>query len=94
MRDCRLGTSLHIAALNGKLDVVRFLVQHGAHPHIKNSFGDTPLECAEASKHDDVVEYLRPITAPASEPTQQFTDGCRGVFHPVLEGFEMDPGSV
>ena len=69
-----LGTPLHSVAAPGKLDVVQWLLDRGAHPLIKNSIGRTPLETAEARGHQAIAEYLRPITAAAIEPAEQFTE--------------------
>ena len=85
-----LGTPMHFAAEAGKLDVVRWLIEHGAHPLIRDSIGSIPLGRAKAYNHRDVIEYLGPITASASEPPEQFTDGegRRAVFdEPVPEEY-------
>ena len=84
-----LGTPLRDAASNGKLDVVMRLVEHGAHPLIKDSIGHIPLESAENKGLYVVAEYLRPITAAASEPTEQFTAGRR-----TIRGSPVPPESV
>ncbi|GMM56739.1 Hos4 protein [Maudiozyma humilis] len=61
-------TPLHEAALNGHLEVVRVLVEHGADPNVRSyeMFGDTPLIDASANGHLDVVSYL---LAHGADPT-------------------------
>lgn len=53
-------SSLHEAALNGHLDIVKLLIKHGANVNIKSyeMFQDTPLVDASANGHLDVVQYL------------------------------------
>ena len=70
-----IATPLHIAASTGKLDVVRWLLEHGANPLIKDSFGETPQERALAAGKTEIAEYLEPIEASAAEPMEQFIDG-------------------
>jgi ankyrin repeat protein len=55
-------TALH-DAINGRegLEVVRYLLEHGADTSIKNSRGQTPLDAAKASRKNrtDIVQLLR-----------------------------------
>ena len=69
-----LGTPFHRAAKTGNLPGVKWLVEHGADPRIRDSLGQLPLNRAEAWDRPDVVEYLRPITEAAPEPGSQWTD--------------------
>ncbi|KAK1087305.1 hypothetical protein LTR33_001125 [Friedmanniomyces endolithicus] len=69
-----LGTPLHEAAEQGKLDVVRKLLESGTHPLIRDSCGRIPLQRAERTGRDLVVAYLGPITASAELPGRQFTE--------------------
>jgi ankyrin repeat protein len=39
-------TALHAAALDGKLDTVRYLLNNGADPNKKDQPGEVPLHCA------------------------------------------------
>lgn len=70
-----LGTPLHEAAEQGKLDVVRKLLESGSHPLIKDSSGNIPLQRAQKTGRDTVIGYLGPITASAEWPARQFTEG-------------------
>lgn len=70
-----LGTPLHEAAKDGKLDVVKILLEMGANPLIKDSRGEIPLQRAERARRRSVIDYLQPITANATPPEQQFTEG-------------------
>ena len=47
--------ALRCAADNGHLDVVKYLVEHGADIHAKDDFA---LFCAVDSGHTDIVKYL------------------------------------
>lgn len=69
-----LGTPLHKAAEIGRLDVVKHLIERGADPLIPDARRQNALELAESKRHDDVIEYLRPLSPPISVPRQYFTD--------------------
>ena len=73
-----LGTPLHYAANRGKLDVVKWLLEHGSHPRIRDSLGQFAVDRAWARDHHDIVDFLRSITESASEPFEQFTGGRCG----------------
>jgi len=72
-----LGTPLHSAAEKGNLDMVQILLAKGADPLIKDSTGQLAIGLARYYGHDKVVEYLRPLSVPSSEPHYNFTDGRR-----------------
>ena len=58
-RDSEGHTALHFAALNGKRDVVEFLLSQGADVDANfNSSWGTPLDLASLEGHKDVVELL------------------------------------
>jgi Amt family ammonium transporter len=50
---------LHIACAEGHVEVVDYLVKHGAKLDVKDRWGNTPLDEAIKYKHDDVVRVLR-----------------------------------
>ena len=51
--------ALHIAAADGKLDLVKMLVEKGqADPGVRDRWGAMPLLEAVKAKHRDVVDYL------------------------------------
>jgi len=52
-------TPLHDAALNGHLEVVQWLVMHGAVINQINRDGDTPLALAVSNGHLEVVQWLQ-----------------------------------
>lgn len=54
-----LGTPLYYAARKGHLDTVRLLLEHGANPFIKSSFGWLPIDAARRQKRKEVHSYLR-----------------------------------
>jgi hypothetical protein len=56
----RLGwTPLHLASINGALEVVRLLLEHGADVEVKGNDGKTALQEAAGRGYDKVVELLR-----------------------------------
>ena len=52
-------TSLHLAARNGHIETVKFLLSKGANPNLLNSDKLTPLHEAEHNKHQEVCALLR-----------------------------------
>ncbi|XP_069956928.1 serine/threonine-protein phosphatase 6 regulatory ankyrin repeat subunit B isoform X5 [Cherax quadricarinatus] len=53
-----MSTPLHLAADNGNLEAVRWLVQNGALIHVINRDGFSPLQMAKAARVKAVVEFL------------------------------------
>ncbi len=51
-------TALHLAACKGDLDVVKWLVKHGASVLVKDRWGATPLEEAKKYGFEEIVSFL------------------------------------
>jgi len=51
-------TPLHLASREGRLDVARFLVEHGANVAAQDQCGSTPLHEASERGHLDVARFL------------------------------------
>lgn len=56
------GTPLHKAATMRKADVVQFLLERKADPTIKNTKGQTAVECAIRSGSMETVKLLRSVS--------------------------------
>lgn len=52
-------TALHIAAAEGKDDVVKFLLKSGANPHLRDRWSYLPLDDAVRGNHRECVNYLQ-----------------------------------
>lgn len=83
-----IGTPLHHAAGKGFLNTVKFLVDKGACPLIKDPTGKLALHWAEHRGHMAVVKFLRPLSISLAAPQPQFTDQLGHHFTPLpLEEF-------
>jgi len=51
-------TPLHLAAYNGHINIVQFLVEHNAIISPRNRYGKTPLRLAEQANEVEIAEYL------------------------------------
>jgi len=58
-RDYDRRTALHVAASEGHLNVVEFLVEHGAKLHRSDRWGGSPLDDAHRHQQTEVAQYLR-----------------------------------
>ena len=58
-RNANSDTALHLAVMNGHLDIVQFFIsdQH-CDPNIPSYFGVTPLHYAVTKGHMDIVKFL------------------------------------
>ncbi|XP_067411254.1 60 kDa lysophospholipase [Emydura macquarii macquarii] len=52
-------TPLHIASSEGNVQIVDYLLKHGATVHAKDRFGATPLMYAVKFRHEEVIKLLR-----------------------------------
>ncbi|KAJ1971878.1 hypothetical protein H4R34_005599 [Dimargaris verticillata] len=66
-------TPLHFAAANGKLALVRILLQWGAAVDVADEYGSTPIDVAAAQGHTEIVELLRrpPLPRRMTDPPTQ-----------------------
>lgn len=60
-RDYDKRTALHLAANHGHLNIVKYLVAHGAVTTMKDRFGNTPLDEATNAGHQEIVDFLNNI---------------------------------
>ena len=58
-RDYDRRTALHVAASEGFLEVVTYLVEHGAKMHRSDRWGGSPLDDAQRHQQTEVIKYLR-----------------------------------
>lgn len=54
----RTYTPLHHAAWHGYLECVRYLLDHGADPSLKNHYGERPYHLAKQEKHQEVMKLI------------------------------------
>jgi glutaminase len=55
-------TALHLAASDGRIDALRFLLERGANPDVSDRWGNQPLDDAERGGHFEIIEALRSIS--------------------------------
>jgi uncharacterized protein len=58
LRDERHRAALLLAAERGHVEMVQLLLENGADPHVANSHGQTPLDLAQISGREAVVQLL------------------------------------
>ncbi|XP_056433199.1 60 kDa lysophospholipase-like isoform X1 [Gadus chalcogrammus] len=84
-------TPLHIAACEGHLKVVQYLLEHGSSVHSRDRYGDTPLSNAVRFRRKDIVRLLRKTGAHLSR--QQLavsgTELCSLAAHGDLDGLQI-----
>ena len=52
-------TALHVAASEGRLALVKYLLKSGAHINVSDRWGGSPLDDAMRHRHDEVQSLLR-----------------------------------
>ncbi len=58
------GSPLHAAAAcQTQLRVIKFLIRHGANPHLRDSAGLTPLDVARKYQHPLIEQYLKSLSS-------------------------------
>lgn len=68
---------LHIACLNGNLDVVNFLLSQGASVHVQDMFNRSPLDDAIKFRHLKVVKRLHEAGAILNKkPSEVASEVC------------------
>ncbi|KAK4316319.1 hypothetical protein Pmani_012503 [Petrolisthes manimaculis] len=66
-------TPLHLAADNGNLTAVKWLLEEGADPEAKDAMGLTPLDCARQEHQSAVVDYLISASVSSSRAHRRVT---------------------
>jgi len=52
-------TALHYAAINGDVELVKYLIKYGANVNKATGDGSTPLYLAELGKHEEIIKLLK-----------------------------------
>jgi glutaminase len=85
-------TCVHLAAAEGHEDVLKFLLMHGANPHPKDRWGNTPLhEVRKAYKHQVKLHGAKGYTPSADE--LMLRDRYKAIFFVLAEGDPLHDGN-
>lgn len=79
-------TALHWAALNGHLEAVKVLLEHGGDPTIMNSRGHDAVYEAELNDKREVVEWV------LKEGGEGLEEGVSGKTEDTVENMLVDEG--
>jgi ankyrin repeat protein len=52
-------TALHYAAINGDVELVKYLIKYGANVNKPTGEGSTPLYLAQLGKHEEIIKILK-----------------------------------
>ena len=63
-------TALHIAASEGHVELVEYLIQQGAQVNRSDRWGGSPLNDALRHRHAEVVQVLKRVGARSGSPSQ------------------------
>jgi serine/threonine-protein phosphatase 6 regulatory ankyrin repeat subunit B len=55
-------TALMVAAEEGRLDLVKYLVEQGANPKLADKAGFKPIDYARKNSHSEIVDFLKPLS--------------------------------
>ena len=66
--DCDGNNGLIAACMEGRLEIVKILVEASTNLNTKNEFGLSALEMAHEEDHDNIVEFLRAQFSAAGVP--------------------------
>ncbi|CAD6186563.1 unnamed protein product [Caenorhabditis auriculariae] len=84
--DYNLRTALHVAASNGNLESVKYLLSIGTNVHLKDMFGYNALVCAVKAKAYDCVVAIRNAGGSMDAYSQKIgVELCHGAAHGELE---------
>ena len=61
-------TPIHVAALHGKLEVIKILAPLTDNPNSRDELGETPMDCAVRAGHSEVVKFLKTFQKSAKRP--------------------------
>lgn len=82
-RNKKMQTALHIAVNKGHIDVIKVLLDNGAHTSLQDIDGDTPLHDAITKKYHDIIKLLLDANADISICNKH---GFNSIHHATLRG--------